>query len=195
MTRPPSVVHQLGRGPQIGHGAQSRGGRRDGDQAGGLGDQVLPLPGRQLAGLDVDLGPFHLGAIPIRRTQPRRDVCLVVQPGDHRFIAQSDSRRRRVGQRVEQDGAVGPEDHAARVGVDQVGDRLAGRVEHRGAALRGRMRTGRRRHRVRGTPSRRWWRPSRAAACRSARRNAPNHRPETDAIRAPGRRRMPCQPP
>ena len=144
-TRPPSVVHQLGDGPQIGDGAERRGGGGDGDQPGRLADQALPLPGRQLAGLDVDLGPFHLGAIAIRRAQPRRDVCLVVEPGDDHLIAQPDPRRRRVGQRVQQDGAVGAEDDAARVGVDQVGDRLAGRVQHRRAALGGRMRADRRR--------------------------------------------------
>ena len=148
MTRPPSDVHQLGGGPQIGDGAQRRGGGRDRDQSRRLGDQVLPLPVRQLAGFDVDFGPFHLGAIPIRRPQPGRDVCLVVQPGDDRFIAQSDPRRRCVGQRVEQDGAVGPEDDAARIGIDHVGHRLAGRVQHGRAALGRRMRSDRRRHRI-----------------------------------------------
>ena len=63
----------------------------------------------QSAGLDVDFGPFHLGAIAIRRAQPRCDVCLVVEPGDDRLIAQTHPRRRRVGQRVEQYGAVGPD--------------------------------------------------------------------------------------
>ena len=146
--QPAVLVQQLRRGLQIRDGAQSRRGRSDCDQAGRFGDQVLPLPGRQLAGLDVDLGPFHLGAIAIRRAQPRRDVCLVVQPGDDRFIAQAHPCRRSVGQRVEQDGAVGPEDDAARVGVEQVRNRMASRVQHRGAALSRRMRTHRGRHRI-----------------------------------------------
>src|SRR5215208_4813441 len=46
------------------------------------------------------------------------------------------ARRRGVGQRVEQDRPVGTEDDTAWVGVDQIGDRLAGRLQHRGAALR-----------------------------------------------------------
>ena len=78
--------------PEIGHGAERRRCRGDRDQPGRLLDQVLPLPRRQFAGLDIDFGPFHLGAIPIRGAKPRRDVCFVVQPCDNGFIAQADAR-------------------------------------------------------------------------------------------------------
>ena len=167
---------------------------RDRDQPGRAGDQTLPLPGRQLAGLDVDLGPLDLGAIAIRRAQPRRDVRLVVEPGHHHLVAEADPRRRRVGQRRQQDRAVGAEHHAPRIGVDQIGHRLAGGLQHRRAAPRRRMRSRRRRHRAaeRGRHRRRHGVGEQHAV--SARRSAPNRRPATGADRAPGRRRMPCQP-
>ena len=88
----------------------------------------------QLAGLDVDLGPLHLGAVPVRRAQPRRDVGLVVEAGHHHLIAEAHPGRRRIGQRRQQHRAVGAQHHAGRVGVDQIGHRLAGGGQHRGTA-------------------------------------------------------------
>ncbi len=102
----------------------------------------FPLPGRQVAGFDVDLGPFHLGAEPVGSAQPGRDVRFVVEPGDDHLVAQTGARRRRVGQRSQQHRAVGAQHHAAGVGVHQIGRRLPRRFQHGRAALGRGMRTG-----------------------------------------------------
>lgn len=128
------LVHQLGHRRQIGDGAQRRRGRGDRRQPGRRGDQALPLPGRQFAGLDVHLGPFDLGAVPVRRAQPRRDVGLVVEAGEHDLVAQADPHRGGVGQRGQQHGTIGAEHHTVGIGPDEVGDRLPGRGQHRRAA-------------------------------------------------------------
>jgi hypothetical protein len=155
------LVQQLGDRTQIGDGTDGRRRRGDGDQLGRLVDQRLPLPRRQLTGLDVDLGPLDLGAIPIGGPQPGRDVGLVVEAGHDELVAEPDAGGCGVGQGGQQDGAVGAQHDAARVGADEVGDRLTGGVQHRRATGSGRVRTPpgghrtaeggghRRRHRVR----------------------------------------------
>ena len=134
------VVHQLGHRPQIDDGAQRGRGRRDRDEPGRFGDQVLPLPRRQLPGLDIELGPFDLGAVPVGRAQPGRDVGLVVETRHDDLVAEPGTRRGRIGQQRQQYGTVGAQHDARGITVDQIGNRLARRVQQRRAAAGQRMR-------------------------------------------------------
>jgi hypothetical protein len=91
------VVDQLGDRSQVGERAQRSRSRRHRNQTGRLTDQALPLPGWQITGFDVDLGPLHLGAETVCCAQPGRDVRLVVEPGHDHLVAQAGSGGRCVG--------------------------------------------------------------------------------------------------
>ena len=192
--QPADLVHQLGDRPQVGHRAQRRRRRRDGDQSGRSCDQALPLPGREFTGLDVDLGPLHLGAIAIRGPQPRCDVRLVVEPGHHHLVAETrlaTTTRRPATSAISRGRRRAPHPADPRrpdrrpPGAQRPAPRRCvaptDAVPSGSASTRGK----------RSTPL---CPQNRAAASRSARRSAPTHRPTTGADHAPGRRRMPCQP-
>ena len=51
------------------------------------GQQLVVLPGRQLAGLDVHLRPADLDAGLLGELQPRPDVRVVVEPAEHDLVA------------------------------------------------------------------------------------------------------------
>ena len=140
--QPTRVVHQSADGTDVDEGAQGARCRAERDQSDVLGEQVLPLPDGDVPGLDVDLGPFHPGAVAIRGPQPGHDVGLVVQASEHHFVAQTRPARGRIGQQGEQDRAVRPEDHPRGIGVEQVGDRCPRSVEQSQTAPRGGMRAG-----------------------------------------------------
>ena len=139
--QPADVVNQFGHRPQIGDRAQRPRRRGDGDQPGRLADQALPLPCRQFAGLDVDFGPLHFGAVAMCGAQPRGDVRLVVQAADDDLVPQAGTRGRGFGQRGQQDRAIGAQHDACRVGVEQVGHRRARRLQNGSAALSRRVGT------------------------------------------------------
>ena len=139
--QPADVVDQLGHRPQIGDRAQRSRRRGDRHQPRRLPNQALPLPCRQLTGFDVDLGPLHLRAVAVRRPQPRGDVGLVVEAADDHLVPQAGARGRRLGQRGQQDRAIGAQHDARRVGVEQIGHGRPRCVQHGRAALRRRVRT------------------------------------------------------
>ena len=136
------VVHQFGDRPDIGDRAECGRRRGNGHQAGVAGEQLLPLPGRQLAGLDVDLGPFHPGSVAVGRAQPGSDVGLVVEAADDHLAAQPGTGGGCIGQRAQQHGPVRAENDPGRVRVEQIGDRAAGGLQDRDAARGGRVRAG-----------------------------------------------------
>ena len=192
---PADIVHEFRHRAQIGDGAERRRRRRDRDQPSSFGDQALPLPARQITGLDVDFGPLDLRAVTVCCAQPRRDVCLVVEPGDHDLVAKAGPRGRRVGQRPQQNRAVSSEHHSARVGVHQIGRPPGVRPPARPHCA---VRTGAdpgRPAASRGKPSTRWSPPSRGSSMPTERRGVPNRRPTRGANRAPGQRRTPSKPP
>ena len=84
--------------------------------------------------VDVDLGPLDPGTVTVCCTQPRRDVCLVVETGHHHFVAEAGPRRRGVRERSQQHRAVGAEHHATGVRVNEIGHGLAGCLRRRSTA-------------------------------------------------------------
>ena len=136
------VVHQFGDGGDVGQRPEGARCGGDGDQPGVGGEDLLPLPDRQLTGLDVDLGPLDPGAVPVRGPDPRRDVGLVVEPTDHHLIAQPGAPGRGVGKCGQQYRTIRAENHTRGIGVEQVGDCLPRGVENGDTAPCSRMRGG-----------------------------------------------------
>jgi hypothetical protein len=99
-------------------------------------DQVAVLPGRQLAGLDVDLGPAHGGPGALGGALPRVDVVGRVQPGDDDVVADHPAVAQGVGEPAEQHGRIRPEHHPGGLGTHEIRDRATSCLHDRLGALR-----------------------------------------------------------
>ena len=110
-------------------GADQVGRPRDGHQPGPLGEHLGDVSGGELAGGRVERRPPHRRAGGLRGEDPRTDVGVVVEPGDHHLVAGAPPVREGARQVEGERGGAAPEDDAARVGAEQVGERGAGALD------------------------------------------------------------------
>ena len=98
-----------------------------GDQPGPAVDQLVVLPGGQLTGLDVHLGPAHDHAALLGELHPGPDVGVVVQPAHHDLVAGAASVLA-MARAIAYVTVVmlGAQDDAARDTAHEVGHRRAG---------------------------------------------------------------------
>ena len=115
----------VGGGRHGGHvrsGSQQVGGTGDRHQAGALAEQAGDLLRVELTRRPVERGPPNRRAGELGRAHPRADVRVVVQPGHDHLVAGCPGLRERPRDVVRELGHRPAEDHAARVGAEQVGD-------------------------------------------------------------------------
>ena len=132
------IVGQGGDRPHVGPRAEDVARRRNRDQPGPFRQQRAVLRDRELTRRYVDFGPAHRDVGPGGGLNPRADVRVVVQPGDHDLVAGPPCVGQRAGQPVGQRGHVRAEDDALRVAAHEVGHGLAAAGHDGAGALAGR---------------------------------------------------------
>jgi hypothetical protein len=121
------ALGELGDRRHVRPGPDGSGRRGDGHRLRAGVHQVLVLPRRQLARLDVDLGPACDRPDALRGVLPRRDVGLFVEARNHHFVAQRPALRHQVDKSTQQHGRARPEHDPGRIGTDEIGHRTPGR--------------------------------------------------------------------
>ena len=104
--------------------------RRHRHQPGPRPHQLGVLPGRELAADQVDLGPADQRADPSGGLDPRPDVGVVVEPGDHDLVVGGPLPRQRLRHPVGELRRARAEHHPLGGAADQVGDRRPGLLDN-----------------------------------------------------------------
>jgi hypothetical protein len=114
---------QFGDGSDVGHGARRRIGERHGDDPGMPRDQLLVLPRRELAGLQIDLCPAHAHTDRARRCQPGAQRVIGVEPAQHDLVAEAPVPRQRHRERLVESDQIRAEHHVTGTRADEIADR------------------------------------------------------------------------
>ena len=120
------VVDRPGDGGDVGPGADQVRRRGDGHESGPVRQHGLHVRQRQLGRRGIEVDPANGCPDPFGRLDPRPNVGVVVQPGDHDLVARSPRNGEGPGQVVGELGRGAPEHDSPRNGTDQVGHRGAG---------------------------------------------------------------------
>ncbi len=124
------LVHGVGDPRQVWPGPEDVGGAGDGDEPGAPGQHRTDVVHGELCGVAVELDPAQLRTHGLGCLHPRAHVPVVVEPGDDHLVVRSPRPGQGACDVVGRLGHRSREDHASRVGTEQVGHRRT-RVRHR----------------------------------------------------------------